>query len=82
MNLEKKTKLDDNGNFNLGYGRILGDKEMDRMLGNGWTLKIADWKLTSEEQYEKYAKSYKKVKIYRTTTRIRGCYDTIFMLKD
>jgi len=76
-----------------GYYTILGKEGQSRMIRNGWDLKLKQWILeqptdrykseeTDEEFIERLIKSgYKKIKLYYTTTYIRGSYKTIAMVK-
>ena len=76
-----------------GYYTILGKEGQERMLRNGWDLKLTQWILkrptdrykgeeTDDEFIERLLKSgYKKIKLYYVTTCVRGSYDTIAMVK-
>lgn len=76
-----------------GYYTILGREGQSRMIRNGWELKLTQYVLkqptskykseeTDEEFIERLLKSgYKKIKLYYSTTYIRGSYNTIAMVK-
>jgi len=76
-----------------GYYTILGKEGQSRMIRNGWDLKSTQYVLkqptdrykgeeTDEEFIERLLKSgYKKIKLYYTTTYIRGSYKTFAMVK-
>ena len=76
-----------------GYYTILGKEAQERMIRNGWELKLTRRLLkqptdrykseeTDEEFIERLIKAdYKKIKLYYTITYIRGYYNTIAMVK-
>jgi hypothetical protein len=52
-----------------------GGKQQERMIQNGWTLKLAEFRETPEELYNRLiASGYKQVKVYWEGTRIRGIH--------
>lgn len=76
-----------------GYYTILGKDGQSRMIRNGWNLKSTQYVLkrpdskykseeTDEEFIERLIKSgYKQIKLYYTTTYVRGSYKTFAMVK-
>ena len=61
--------------------RVLSGKEQDRMCNNGWFLVIAEPRETTEELYNRLSKKYNKVKVYYSTTAIKGYHDIFAMVK-
>ena len=59
--------------------RIITDSEYQRMVKNGWLVVHEDPCDVSIKL--KLEGSYSKVKKYYVTTRIRGYYNTIYMVK-
>lgn len=60
--------------------RVLSKKEQEKMIGNGWKLKIKGFQ-ESELEFIQKLYGYKKLKFYRVTTSVRGYYDRIAMVK-
>ena len=59
-----------------------GGKQQERMIENGWTLKLAEFRETPEELYKRLiTKGYKQIKIYWIGTRIRGIHDYFAFVK-
>ena len=59
--------------------RIITDSEYQRMVKNGW-LVVHEYPCDVSIKL-KLEGSYSKVKEYYVTTRIRGYYNTIYMVK-
>lgn len=52
------------------------------MLEKGWKLKIRNFNESNDEFEERLlGYRYNSIKLYQTTTSIRGYYDTIAMVK-
>ena len=59
-----------------------GKAQQERMIKNGWTLKLAEVGEFEEELYERLSKEgYSQVKIYYDTTMIRGLHKYFAMVK-
>lgn len=59
-----------------------GGKMQDKMCENGWRLKLAEFRETPEELYDRLASyGYSKVKVYWTGTAIRGIRDYFAFVK-
>lgn len=60
-----------------------GGKQQDRMIKNGWRIKLEEYCCESpEHMYERLSKEYSKVKVYYDTTRIRGLHKYFAFVKD
>ena len=60
----------------------LGGKGQERMIKNGWTIKLVKFDETSDQLYERLSQRYSKVKVYYNTTRVRGYHKYFAMVKD
>lgn len=59
-----------------------GGKQQDRMIKNGWSLRIANFNECPEELYNRLvADGYKQVKVYWEGTRIRGIHNYFAFVK-
>lgn len=62
--------------------RILSGKEQERMCNNGWVLNTAKPLESTEQLIERMNRlGYKDVRVYTTTTYVRGYYKKIAMCK-
>ena len=67
-----------------GYYTILSRAAEERMLRNGWRIKIktSDVRESDEALVERLLKDgYSQIKLYYSTGMIRGLYDTFAMVK-
>lgn len=60
----------------------LGSKGQERMIKNGWRIKLVEFGETSDQLYERLSKRYSKVKVYYDTTRVRGYHEYFAMVKN
>lgn len=59
-----------------------GGKQQERMIQNGWTLKLAEFRETPEELYNRLiASGYKQIKVYWEGTRVRGIHSYFAFVK-
>ena len=59
-----------------------GGKQQEKMVKNGWSLRVAEYRETPEELYNRLVKTgYKQVKVYWTSTRIRGIHSYFAFVK-
>lgn len=62
--------------------RVLSNKEQERMVNNGWRLMLADsYSETESALYARLSEKWEKVKIYESTTQIRGLHSMYAMCK-
>ena len=60
-----------------------GKEQQERMIKNGWTLKLAEsYQESPEEIYERLVKcGYTQVKVYWMSTMIRGIHNYFAFVK-
>lgn len=59
-----------------------GGSQQERMIQNGWTLMLAQFRETPEELHARLiASGYTKVKVYWEGTRVRGIHDYFAFVK-
>ena len=61
--------------------RVLSGKEQERMTANGWFIVFAKRHESDDQLKDRLSQKFSKVKIYYTTTYVRGYYNTIAMVK-
>jgi len=66
-----------------GYYTILSKASEERMIRNGWRIKITNSPFERDEALvERLLKDgYSQIKLYYSTGKIRGLYDTFAMVK-
>lgn len=63
--------------------RYCGAKEQDRMIKNGWKIELPiNYQEQPEAIFKRLQKEYAKVKIYYSTTMIRGLHEYFAMVKE
>ena len=67
----------------IGTYTILSRAAEERMIRNGWRLRIKNHSFEKDEELVKrlLEAGYTKIKLYDSTTAIRGLYDTFAMVK-
>jgi len=60
---------------------FLSANRQTEMIHNDWKIKISNITETSQELYDRLSQVYNKVKIYYTTTSVRGYYAIFAMVK-
>ena len=67
----------------IGTYTILSRTAEERMIRNGWRLRIKSHSFEKDEELVKrlLETGYTKIKLYDSTTAIRGLYDTFAMVK-
>ena len=58
-----------------------GREQQKRMIKNGWRLELAELNESDDHLYERLSKDYSKVKVYYTTTCIRGLHKYFAFVK-
>ena len=59
-----------------------GKAQQERMVKNGWTIKLAEFGEFDEALYDRLSKEgYSKIKIYYDCTTIRGLHKYFAMVK-
>lgn len=57
------------------------DKRLEEMLSKGWKLCSVHRAEPTEWTYNRLSATHKAVKVYYTKTRVRGLWDTVFLVK-
>jgi len=60
---------------------LLSNKRVLEMEKTGWFLMISEFREDDTELYNRLIKRYKQVKVYYTTTGVKGYYRLFAMVK-
>ena len=60
---------------------VLGNAGQERMIDNGWHIVCIRYPFESVEEIAEKLSGYKKVKIYESTTSVRGLHNYFAMVK-
>lgn len=60
----------------------ISSKRIDEMCERGYKLVIQKWQESDEEMIARLKPYYRIVKLYLTTTSVKGYYNTIAMVKN
>lgn len=71
---------DKSGNEHRSY--IISEERFLRMEKNGYHYEIANCHECEQELYDRLSSKYETVRIYESTTRVKGCHDIYAMVKD
>lgn len=65
----------------MKYPNYLGKDGQERMVRNGWTLRVCQPKESYEDLYNRLSETYTQVKVYYCGTMIRGIHSYFAMCK-
>ena len=66
----------------MNHVRYLGRKEQERMIANGWSIRLPESLCeTPNHIFDRLSKRYSKVKVYYEATVIRGYHSYFAMVK-
>lgn len=71
---------DKNGKHFVG-GSYISSARLDKMLENGYVIKVVEARETEQEAYDRLSKNFEVVRIYTTGTAVRGYRSKYAMCK-